>query len=215
MMFLSADGNTMHILFRFRIPCRDEKKFRLFYRNFTLLFYKENNINEDVLSEACDPRRAITISWDPEAFYRIGARLVIFEDYIYNEWTFNKNDKRKKVKLEHTVTDENIATIKKIIGKKTHDKAYRLSINEITNRIDANRKRLESDLGKQHIALHLIECQHGNISFSIKFKSSSLKYNLIIDNKGNHVLLPLLSQAGSVISKKAEEIINHFLKQIL
>lgn len=215
MMFLSADGNTMHIFFKLRIPCKNEKKFRLFYRNFTLQFYKENHIKEDILSEACDPRRAIMISSDPDAFFRIGAKLIIFEDYLDNEWSVITNDNATPKKHKNVVTEENIAAIKNIMGKKSQDKAYRLSIKEITNRIDTNSKMLERELSKHGISLTPIKNQHGSVVISLYQGNSSLKYNLVIDNKGNHVLLPSLSQSGSVISKTAEEILKNFFAQIL
>lgn len=66
-IFLSAKGDVYHLLFCFMIPCKKEKEFRLFYREFAQDFYSRHGICDDVKSKECNPRRKILISHDPEA----------------------------------------------------------------------------------------------------------------------------------------------------
>lgn len=79
--FLSSDKTLFHIIFQLRLPCKNKKQFSVFYRVFCTRFFREHDIIEEVDNMACEPTRPIALSHDPNAFMRIGSKLVIVEEY--------------------------------------------------------------------------------------------------------------------------------------
>lgn len=215
MMFLSADGKTMHILFRFRVSCKNEKKYRLFYRNFTRDFFKQNGIQEDVLSDACDPRRKIVISVDPDAHYRIGSKLVVYEDYLYNEWIEEKKEKVRKQKKQcsEDLSNDTIATIKELLKHKNGGNTPTIGAKELLSRVDSNIEILKSDLLVKGFTLIKAEKVFAGRRFVISHENVVRAYSVIIDGSGKFAVVPPLSIGGTARSfVGVEEIITNYLK---
>ena len=80
--FVSPGGDGLKLLFRLSEPCRDESRYRTFYKLFATRFAREHGLEQVVDYQTCDVTRACFLSHDPEAFYHPEAEPVVMEHYL-------------------------------------------------------------------------------------------------------------------------------------
>lgn len=83
--FLSPGGDGLKLLFRLSEPCRDESRYRSFYKLFATRFAREHSLEQVVDYQTCDVTRACFLSYDPNAFYRPDAEAVVMDHYLAEE----------------------------------------------------------------------------------------------------------------------------------
>lgn len=217
MMFLSADGKAMHIIFHFRVPCKNEKKYRLFYRNFTREFFKSNNIQEDVLSDACDPRRKISISVDQDAYYCIGAKLVVFEDYLSNEWVEMEKCRveTKRTSCHEGPSKETIDGIKNLLKQRGGAKNVSLTQKDLLSRVDLNINILRLDLETHGYGLDNVEKVFAGRRFIVSQNAVSVTYSLVSDAKGMFAVIPPLQCVGISSLKDVQQILTNYVNKLI
>lgn len=215
MMFLSVDKRTMYVFFKLRIPCTNETKFRLFYRNFTKHFFEKHEIDEEILGDACSPRKKIFISVDPEAYYCIGWKLVVFEDYLYDEWEDVKKEKplSRKAKDSEVLCDEKLENIKKILKKKNTVGKQRSS-NELLRRFDLNISILKTSLERIEYKLENVSNNRGGKRITVQKGDMKSVFNLVVDFQGNYSIFHAVDNLHKNVSQEVLDVLNSYISNI-
>lgn len=108
--------DAFHVFFQLRQPCNNKRLFSAFYRVFANMFLKKYSIKEEPGNLTFDPCRIIPLGTDSDAFMRIGAALVVLEEFERNK----QLDILKERNLNHKeITRKKIALKQKILNPPT------------------------------------------------------------------------------------------------
>lgn len=222
LMFVSPSQNGLKVFFRLKEKFFDAAKYSLFYKNFSLAFARENDINNILDAVTSDVTRACFLSYDENAYLNKDVILLETNNYIDFEDIFEIKDAHKTLKETNiettkiekkTIIDKDIFDdIKKRLNPKLKEKYERTKNTYVPQKLDDIIGEVQKHIESYDIEIKEIKNINYGKKIIVEYKLNIAEINVFYGKKGFSIVRSPKTGTNSELMELLYKIVVEFFE---